>query len=126
MHRLKERTEEFLKATSQLERAVQQPKDEFIRDSVIQRFEFSYELSWKMLKLKLEEEGLEARTPRQVFQESLVAGFIQDGNLWSELQKQRNLTTHTYDESLAESVYQFIAEQGLALFQQLACVAKQW
>lgn len=126
MQRLKERTDEFLRATYQLEKAVQQPKDEFIRDSVIQRFEFSYELAWKMLKLKLEDEGLEARPPRQAFQESLVAGFIQDGNLWSELQKQRNLTTHTYDESLAESVYQFIAAQGLALFQQLASVAKQW
>lgn len=126
MDRLNERIAEFLRALTQLDKAIQQPKDEFIRDSVIQRFEFSYELAWKMLKLKLEQEGLEARTPRQVFQESLIAGFIADGNSWSEVQKQRNLTTHTYDETLAESVYQFIVNEGYKTFQQLANVVRQW
>ena len=44
----------------------------------------------------------------------------------SELQKQRNLTTHTYDEATAEIVYQYITTQALAIFQQLAIKAKQW
>jgi len=124
--RLQERIDEFLKALSQLRKAVQRPKDEFIRDSVIQRFEFTYELAWKMLKLRLEAEGIDARTPRQTLQEALQAGFIEDGNAWSELQKNRNLTSHTYDESLAESVYGYVVQHGLGLFEALATQATGW
>ena len=124
--RLQERIDEFLKVLSQLRKAVQRPKDEFIRDSVIQRFEFTYELAWKMLKLRLEAEGIDARTPRQTLQEALQAGFIEDGNAWSELQKNRNLTSHTYAESLAESVYDYVAQRGLGLFETLAAQAAGW
>lgn len=124
--RLQERIEEFLKAVSQLQKAVVQPEDEFIRDSVIQRFEFTYELAWKMLKLRLDSEGIDARTPRQALQEALQAGFIEDGNAWSELQKNRNLTSHTYDAALAEAVYRYIVAHGLSLFQALAAQAVGW
>ena len=124
--RLGERVADYLSAFSQLEKALAQPYNEFIRDSVIQRFEFTYELSWKMLKLKLQGEGIEAKTPKQVFQEALQAGFIQDGNAWSSMQLQRNLTTHTYDEKLAVSVYDFIAAQGQFLFKSLAIMTTAW
>ncbi|SFI21926.1 HI0074 family nucleotidyltransferase substrate-binding subunit [Nitrosomonas sp. Nm34] len=124
--RLQQRITDYLKALHQLERAARQPEDEFIRDSVIQRFEFTYELAWKMLKLRLEAEAIIAATPRQVLQEALQAGFIQDGNAWSQLQSHRNLTSHTYDQTLAQRVYHYIINQGLALFQQLAEAAKTW
>lgn len=124
--RLQERIEEFLRAVSQLEKAVARPEDEFIRDSVIQRFEFTYELAWKMLKLQLEAEGIDARAPRQALQEALQAAFIEDGNAWSELQKYRNLTSHTYDESLAQNVYNYIVQHGLGLFKALAIRAISW
>jgi len=38
--------DEFERAIQRLDEALSQPKDEFIRDSVIQRFEFTFELSW--------------------------------------------------------------------------------
>jgi nucleotidyltransferase substrate binding protein (TIGR01987 family) len=78
--RLPERVDDYLKALRQLERALAQPFDEFLRDSVIQRFEFCYELAWKMLELRLQVEGIEALTPRRAMQESLQAGLIRDGN----------------------------------------------
>jgi nucleotidyltransferase substrate binding protein (TIGR01987 family) len=124
--RLNERISDFLKALEQLEKASSLPKDEFIRDSVIQRFEFTHELAWKMLKLKLEAEGLTARTPRETVQESLQAGFIEDGNLWSDMQKMRNLTSHTYREILADEVYKFVANEGLQLFRKLAGKCQTW
>ncbi len=124
--RLQERIEEFLKALVQLRKAVAMPKDEFIRDSVIQRFEFTYELSWKMLKLRLEAEAIDAKTPKQTLQEALQAGFITDGNSWSELQRNRNLTSHTYDENLADEVYDYVGRLGLGLFEQLATQASTW
>lgn len=124
--RLQERIADYLKAVHRLEKAVRQPEDEFIRDSVIRRFAFTYELAWKMLKLLLEAEAIMARIPRQVLQEALQAAFIRDGNAWSQLQSHRNLTSHTYDEALAKEVYQYITKQGLSLFQQLAAEVKAW
>lgn len=124
--RLEERTNDYLKALAQLEKAAQQPKDEFVRDSVIQRFEFTHELAWKMLRLRLGREGVVVKTPRETIQEALQAGLIEDGNLWSDMQKMRNLTSHTYKEKLAEDVYGFVVGQGLELFRQLAETSKAW
>ena len=124
--RLTERVADYLKALTQLERAAARPKDEFIRDSVIQRFEFTHELAWKMLKLKLEDEGLIVKTPKETMQEALQAGLIEDGNLWSDMQKMRNLTSHTYREQLAEEVYAFVVTQGLPLFRALAEESSIW
>lgn len=126
VERLSERINDYQKAVLQLEKAVLHPKDEFIRDSVIQRFEFTHELSWKMLRLRLELEGILVKTPRETMQEALQAGFIADGNLWSDMQKMRNLTSHTYREQLAEDVYAFIVTLALPLFQQLAEKSRIW
>jgi nucleotidyltransferase substrate binding protein (TIGR01987 family) len=78
--RMEERIGDYLKALGQLEKAARQPKDEYIRDSVILRFEFTYELAWKMLKLRLEEEDIFVKTPRETLQAALQAGLIEDGN----------------------------------------------
>lgn len=124
--RLQERITDYLRALAQLEKAAAQPKNEFLRDSVIQRFEFTHELAWKMLKLKLEEEGLITKTPRETIQEALQAGLIEDGNLWSDMQKMRNLTSHTYHEELANEVYAFVVNQGLPVFRDLAEKGTSW
>lgn len=124
--RLNERIVDFVKGMHQLERAVAQPFNEFTRDATIQRFEFCYELAWKLLKVKLEQEGINARTPRQALQEGLQAALIDDGNAWSEIQRYRNLTSHTYNERLADEVYTFIGQQALSRFQRLAQEANAW
>jgi nucleotidyltransferase substrate binding protein (TIGR01987 family) len=124
--RMEERISDYLKAFGQLEKAAKQPKDEYLRDSVIQRFEFTHELALKMLKLRLEQEDIFAMTPRETMQASLQAGFISDGNAWSDLQKMRNLTSHTYNEDLADEVYSFVVGQGVGLFRQLAQKAVLW
>ena len=126
VERLQERIDDYIKALCQLEKAVEQPKDEFLRDSVIQRFEFTHELAWKMLKLRLEAEDILVRTPRETLQAALQAGLIEDGNAWSDLQKMRNLTSHTYNEQLADDVYAYVAGEAVTLFRQLAEKAKTW
>ena len=124
--RFEERRGEFLKAVMRLREACEQPDNSFIRDSVIQRFEFTWELAWKLMKLWLEHLGINANNPRDVFKEALQAGLLSDGNAWSELQKKRNLTTHTYDEALAATVYHYIRTEGLGLLEGLAEKAKIW
>ena len=53
-------------AISRLEKALAQPMDEFIRDSAIQRFEFTFELLWKSVKTYAEEAGVEVFSPETV------------------------------------------------------------
>lgn len=126
LQRFHERVRDFLKASERLVEACAQPENAFIRDSVIQRFEFCWELSWKVLKLRLEMLGVEVMTPRDAFQEALSKGLIHDGNAWSRVQKMRNLTSHTYDEKLAIEVYRFLCDEGQVLFSRLADDVREW
>lgn len=124
--RFTQRRADFLKAVTRLEEACAQPESSFLRDSVIQRFEFSWELAWKMLKLRLAFLGVEALNPREVIRQSLQAGLIQDGNAWTAAQHHRNMTSHTYDEPLSLVVYAFVRSQGVLLLRDLADAADGW
>lgn len=124
--RFSERTTELCKAICRLEEACAQPFSSFMRDAVIQRFEFCWELAWKTLKLRLEQLGVEVLNPRDAYREALNTGLIQDGNAWSEAQKKRNLTSPTYDEALAQEVYDYLLHEGLALFKQLKKEVALW
>ena len=124
--RFQQRRADFQKAVTRLEEACAQPENSFLRDSVIQRFEFSWELAWKMLKLRLGFLGVEALSPRDVIRQSLQAGLIQDGNVWTEAQLHRNMTSPTHDEALAITVYCFVRGQGVGLLRGLADAAGSW
>ena len=124
--RLRQRAEQFFQAFSRLKSACDQSENEFIRDAVIQRFEFTFELAWKLLKIRLLEEGIEVNSPRAVIREAVAAGLLEDGNLWSEMLHKRNLTSHTYDEALAQQVYAFICTHAHSAFARLAEQARQW
>lgn len=97
-------TSEFEKAVLKLEDAASRPKDEFLRDSTIQRFEFSVELAWKTAKRVM---GTSAQAPKDVIREMAQAGYIQNPSLWIDAIDMRNLSSHTYKEELAERVYNF-------------------
>jgi len=118
--RLVQRKQEFLTALRRLQEACEQPENSFIRDAVIQRFEFTYELSWKTLQLILAQKDIDVRNPKDVLNAALEQGLITDGNLWSQLHKNRNLTTHTYDEEEAQKIYLFVKTQAVKLFFALA------
>jgi len=84
--------------------------DDMLRDSVIQRFEYTYELCWKMLKRRLEmdvpsPELIDAMSFREMIREGAERGMIGDPLAWFEYRQKRNLTTHTYDEAVANDVY---------------------
>lgn len=85
------------------------PDDEELRDAVIQRFEYTYELCWKMLRRRLE---MDAASPDEIdrlsFRDLIRAGtergFVSEVEPWMRYRELRNLTTHTYDEAKAELV----------------------
>jgi len=85
------------RAVERLKADLERPKDEFIRDSAIQRFEFTFELAWKTLKTFLELQGLEARSPRAAIRGAFQVGLLPEDPFWLEMLELRNLTNHTYD-----------------------------
>ena len=94
------------KATASLRDAMQQQEDQYVRDAAIQRFEYTFELAWKMLKRYLKMKmGIEEHTIKDVFRESAKVGLIDDPEVWFAYLKARNLTTHTYNEMTAEETY---------------------
>jgi nucleotidyltransferase substrate binding protein (TIGR01987 family) len=78
------------------------------RDSLVQRFEYTFDLTWKCLNLYLETEGrkLEIKSPKSVFRESLKFKLLSadEVRLAIEMVDNRNLTTHGYDEELIERI----------------------
>lgn len=98
--------DELKKALNRLKEALAVPKTDIVRDSVIQRFEFTVELSWKVLQRYLRSSGvIDPLTPKNVFREGAKLGIVKDPQAWTRFLDARNLSNHTYKESLAEEVY---------------------
>ncbi|MBI2055825.1 MAG: nucleotidyltransferase substrate binding protein [Candidatus Sungbacteria bacterium] len=97
---------EYQEAVIGLEEVLKKPKDEFMRDSAIKRFELAFDLAWKTIKAFLEDKGLSCTSPVSCFKEAYRQGLVEYDDAWiKELVETRNKTVHTYDEDLAEEVY---------------------
>lgn len=103
----------FEKALNSLKRAIlrsqQAPNDEELRDACIQRFEYSFELAWKMLKRKLEQDianqsEVDSYSKKNLFRVGAERGYIADPTRWFDYLEKRNLTSHTYDLDDAKRV----------------------
>ena len=99
----------FEKALETLEAIILLPKDEIVRDATIQRFEYTYELAWKMIKRHLDWEGhpdTSSLSKREIFREAANAKLIADPDVWFGYHQARNETSHTYELTAAEEVYE--------------------
>jgi len=85
-HQAGAKRENFIRAVAHLDTAVQDYQQyhmESIRDGMIQRFEFSFELAWKALKEYMTEQGVpDLQFPKQILQEAYVDGLIDDQAIW--------------------------------------------
>ncbi|MDP9195360.1 MAG: nucleotidyltransferase substrate binding protein [Pseudomonadota bacterium] len=91
-----------------------------IRDSVIQRFEYTYELAWKTLKRALMVSfGYDEDTVRDIYRRGFEVGLLQDVERWLAFHTARNMTSHTYNEKIADQTYavaqEFLKEARLLL-----------
>lgn len=108
MERLEERIDLAKKALSKLEEALQLPKDTITRDAAIQRFEFTWEATWKLLQLYLrQQEGVELASPKNIFRHCQQNGFLDETQteLALKMTDDRHLTVHTYNEELAQIIF---------------------
>jgi nucleotidyltransferase substrate binding protein (TIGR01987 family) len=95
---------ELEKAVISLEAALSLDINDIVRDAAIQRFEFCIELSWKNARKVM---GTATTAPKQVVREMAQNRIIDDTQVWLEAIDKRNLSSHTYNETLAVEVYEF-------------------
>jgi nucleotidyltransferase substrate binding protein (TIGR01987 family) len=107
------------KALDSLRRAVVRsagsPEDSELRDAVIQRFEYTYELCWKMLKRRIELDSpnpaaVDAMSFKDLLRDGAERGLIGDVGKWMIYRDGRNITAHTYDEKKAAAVHRTAVE----------------
>jgi nucleotidyltransferase substrate binding protein (TIGR01987 family) len=122
--RWRQRFEHFKAALTALEEGVQLSRQRALsrleQQGLIQAFEFTHELAWNTLKDFLEERGVtnlygSKDTTRQAFK----AGLIEDGESWMKMIESRNLTTHTYNQSLADEISRKIIGHYFQVITQL-------
>ena len=104
----KEQTQRALTSLEELvSKYSENQTDVILRDALIQRFEYSTEAFWKYLKAYLQtEHNLSANSPREVIRTGLSAKLYIEETSQELLQMldDRNLTSHTYVEELAQSI----------------------
>lgn len=122
----------FQRALDSLDRGLSRshgtPGDEELRDACIQRFEFTFELAWKMLKRRLmldlpNTTELEGMNYRALIRIGAEQGLIQDVAAWFVYRDKRNITSHTYDPAKAAEVAAVLpdfARHARDLLQRLA------
>ena len=109
-------------ALARLEDVLSRPLNEDNRDITILRFTFVFELSWKALRRFLLYDKIprnEIASPRDVLRKSYQVYWLTDDQLWLNMADDRNNLVHTYDEELANAVYERIKNSYAPEFQRL-------
>lgn len=116
-----QRLQHFAKALDQLRKAVEKDTlNELEEQGLIQAFEYTYELSWNMLKDYLEDQGdINITGSRDAFRLAFKRELIEEGEIWMDMVRSRTLTSHTYNEELAEKVADAIRQRYYPQFVML-------
>ncbi len=102
-------TQSVQRALHTLEEILRLPVDTVVRDASIQRFEYTFEAVWKLLKVYLQsQEGIVCTSPKSCFRYALRAGLLslEQTEICLTMTDDRNLTSHTYIEAIAQAIYQ--------------------
>jgi len=111
LEKLKRKLEDAKKAIVTLEEILMEKYSKIVRDATIQRFEYTFEVAWKLLKEYLyHKEGIVCNSPKSCFREAFSVGLLNEEEtvLFIQMTDDRNLTSHTYDEEIAENLYKKI------------------
>lgn len=119
--RWKQRFNNYTKALRQLTRFVDKGElNELEQQGLIQSFEYTYELAWNVIKDVFEAQGTkDILGSRDAFRLAFRRGLLEDGEVWMEMIKSRSLTSHTYNEEVAQAIADCIVKQYFQAFQQL-------
>lgn len=112
------------KALLKLKEGGQIAESELEEDGAIQRFEFSFELFWKALKFFLQNEGIEARSPREVFKGAFRLEWLDDEETSLNMLEDRNKTTHIYARETSREIFGRIKYDYIPLMEKVTRLIK--
>lgn len=134
--RWEQRFSNYVKAFSKLHEAVDRIKedypmdasgnidsdsflDDIIKEGLIQRFEYTHELAWNVMKDFLEFSGNTGiYGSRDATREAFAKGLIVNGEVWMDMIKSRNQTSHTYNEEIADDIFGKIIREYIQVFEE--------
>ncbi len=94
-------------------------------DAAIQRFEFTIELFWKLLKKILASKGVDVVYPKDVMRQAYAGHLIDSEQVWISMLRDRNITLHAYNEELADEIFNNIKHYYPVLYTTLQSLKKQ-
>ncbi|HGO5855978.1 TPA: nucleotidyltransferase substrate binding protein [Mannheimia haemolytica] len=118
--RWKQRFDNYKKSVSYLQAEAEKYADtdiDVIKKGIIQSFEITHELAWKLMQDILKWEGeVDIYGPKTASRLAFNRGLITQGEVWLEMIKSRNITVHTYDETVLTEEFNKIIKDYLPLF----------
>lgn len=91
--------------------------DDILKEGLIQRFEYTHELAWNVMKDFLVNAGnTDIFGSKDASREAFAAGLIENGELWMDMIKSRNKTSHTYNEETADDIFMKIMNEYIHQF----------
>ena len=85
--------------------------DDILKEGLIKRFEYTYELAWNVMRDYAEYQGNpDVPGSRSAIREALQMGLITQGKIWMDMVESRIRTSHTYDEETADEIFKKILE----------------
>ncbi len=123
-----QRLEHYTKAVLKITEAVgilknkkaddwQDDMDALLKEGLIQRFEYTHELAWNLMKDFEEYQGnFEIRGSRDATRAALKIKIISDGEIWMDMIVSRNQTSHSYNETVASDIFVKITDKYFPLF----------
>lgn len=111
----------FLLLRQAIEQMQQRPLSQLEKEGIIQRFEYTWELAWKLLKDFLEASGvnLETTTPLAVIKAAFSTKVISNANVWIQALDARNKMAHTYNFVVFEETILDIKNKYLSVLEDL-------
>ena len=128
---MKRKIENYLNAVQRLKEAVAEhqayPENDIIRDGMIQRFEFTFELAWKASKEYLVDQGVPdtLNFPKQVLRAAYKHYMIDDEQIWLKMLDSRNSSSYIYDDRIAAAIAADIAQNYLPALEKLSVYFKE-
>lgn len=125
-----QRFENYQKALIQLKNAVDLAEtralSDFEKQGLIQGFEFTHELAWNVMKDYFRHQGNQGiRGSTDATRAAFKNDIIVEGQIWMDMIEDRNQSTHTYNEEVAEKISSHILKEYLREFEQFSEVMEK-
>lgn len=118
------KAENFKKTVQRLQETIkeyEETKSDSVRDGGIQRFEFCMELAWKTTREYLLDQGFSnLNSPKAIMREAYAYGILNNEEIWIHAINDRNLTSHVYDEKVADEIFSRIQNEYVSVLQELS------